>query len=412
MARLGTLPVPPAYRRILIVLLVSGCAINAYLFEPMQLSRLAKGYADFTIFYSAADIVRSGQGKHLYDERVQYLAQRAAAPDVSIRKMALPYNHPPFEALVFLPLSHLPYLPAYLAWAAMNVGFLFFAITRLRQGTQPRGSTLWMFVAALIFFPVFITLFQGQDMLLFLLIVSVSYASIKRDRDVLAGCILGLGLFRPELALPMGLLITLDRGKRFAAGFLASATSVIMISAAIVGTESLLAYPAYVLHLEKVHGYGSIVPADMPNLRGLISLFVHNQTVALISVAAASAAVLAVSAWKIRSPVIASNTEQLFCIAALCSLLISFHGLKHDLALLVIPIVFTFGGWNDEQNSRSRALLLWPVLFFFCTPVLIFLWLRLEKFCLVALVLLAWFWGVSNTGLPSGEGLRAPAGQV
>lgn len=410
MSRWGTVLLPPAYKRILVVLLVSGCCINAY-FLWMQWWGLAKGYADFTIFYSAADIVRSGQAKQLYNEQLQYLAQRAAAPDVSIRSMALPYNHPPYEALIFLPLTYLPYLPAYLMWSAFNVAFLFIAITLLRPSAQSTGSTVWLFIAALIFFPVFITLFQGQDLLLLLLIVSATYASIKRGNDFLAGCILGLGLFRPELALPMALLIVLNRGKRFAIGFSVAAASLLVISAVIVGRASLLAYPAYVWHMERVRGHGSIVPTDMPNLRGLISLFVQNQIGALISVVAVSATVLAVSAWKVWSRVIVSNTERIFCIAALCSLLISFHGLKHDLALLVIPVMFACAGWNEAQDARSQALLLWPVLFFFCTPILIFLWLGLEKFCLVALVLVAWFWGVSTAGVQGNEGLHS-AGQA
>ena len=406
MSRLGAIPLAAAYRRIFVVLLLSGFCINAY-FLRTQWWGLAKGYADFTIFYSAANMVRSGQGRDLYNERAQYFAQRAAAPDVRIRSMALPYNHPPFEALLFVPLSYLPYLPAYLLWTAANVGFLFAAIWLLRPNGLSIVPLVVLFAAALIFFPVFITLFQGQDLILLLLIVSATYASIKRENDFFAGCILCLGLFRPELVLPIALLIVLNRGKRFAAGFLVAAAGLILISAAVVGPETLLAYPAYVWHMERLHGHGSIIPADMPNLHGLISLFVRNQTATMIAIVVASATVLAISAWRIRWPEIAGNTERMFCLATLCSLLISFHALKHDLALLVIPVMFACAEWNGPPSTPSRELLLWPVLFFFCTPILIFLLLGLEKFCLVALVLIAWFWGVSTATPPRQEQLRS-----
>jgi len=41
-----------------------------------------------------------------------------------------------------------------------------------------------------------------------------------------------------------------------------------IISVAIVGWEGALHYPGYVWHLESISGRGSIVAADMPNLRG------------------------------------------------------------------------------------------------------------------------------------------------
>ncbi len=409
------LPFGAAYRRAFVVLLVSGCCLNAY-FLLVQWWGLARGYADFTIFYSAADIVRSDQAKDLYSEQVQYFAQRAVAPDVNIRNMALPYNHPPFEALIFVPLSYLPYLAAYLLWAAMNMGFLFVAIRLLRPSGLSTTPVPVLFAAALGFFPVFITLFQGQDLLLLLLIISAAYAFIRRGHDFRAGCSLGLGLFRPELILPMTLLIFLNRGRRFAAGFASAAVSLIVISFSIVGWQSLRAYPKYVWRIERVHGYGSIVPADMPNLRGLISLFFHNERMLLIATVVASLAVFAFSVWQIRPARILGNTERIFSFGTLCSLLISFHALKHDLTLLVVPIMFVCAecaqAARGALDARVRAFLLWPVLFLFCTPALVFLWLGLGKFCLVALVLAAWFWSFSTVWLPGSEELRFSAGQA
>ena len=43
---------------------------------------VAKGYQDFTIFYSAGQIVRQGMGHHLYDEAVEWRIQQQVAPHV------------------------------------------------------------------------------------------------------------------------------------------------------------------------------------------------------------------------------------------------------------------------------------------------------------------------------------------
>jgi len=92
-----------------------------------------KGYPDFTIFYSAGTMVQSGMAASLYDERAEFQTQRQFAPEVSTRHGALPYNHPPFEAVLFVPLSFLAYLPAYLTWDAVNLGLLVLALLLLRR---------------------------------------------------------------------------------------------------------------------------------------------------------------------------------------------------------------------------------------------------------------------------------------
>ena len=56
----------------------------------------------------------------------------AFAPEVKHRENALPFNHPPFEALLFVPLAGLPYLTAYLVWAVFNVALIVGFWTLLR----------------------------------------------------------------------------------------------------------------------------------------------------------------------------------------------------------------------------------------------------------------------------------------
>jgi hypothetical protein len=113
-------------------LLVTGLLLNGFMaWKDWGLVR--KGYPDFTIRYSAGKMVRAGMARSLYDERVEFQIQREFAPEVSIRHGALPYNHPPFEALLFVPFTYLPYLPAYLAWNAVNLGLLGLALFLLRR---------------------------------------------------------------------------------------------------------------------------------------------------------------------------------------------------------------------------------------------------------------------------------------
>ena len=60
----------------------------------------------FTIFYTAGKcIVPQGHGRQLYDLRTQFAIQREFASEVKHRENPLPFNHPPFEALLFAPLA-------------------------------------------------------------------------------------------------------------------------------------------------------------------------------------------------------------------------------------------------------------------------------------------------------------------
>src|SRR5882757_11395393 len=85
---------------------------------------IGKGYPDFTIFYSSGSILTQGLGRQLYDEPTQYRVQQQFAAGVSIRQGPLPYNHPPFEALAFVPFSFLSYPVAYCLWNLFNLIFL------------------------------------------------------------------------------------------------------------------------------------------------------------------------------------------------------------------------------------------------------------------------------------------------
>src|ERR1700756_3790412 len=89
---------------------------------------------DFSIFYTAGKIVAEHRGRQLYDYPLQESVQRSSIlGGVQKSDFILPYNHLPFEALLFVPLSLLPYLPAYLVWLGINLGLLIVAGISIRR---------------------------------------------------------------------------------------------------------------------------------------------------------------------------------------------------------------------------------------------------------------------------------------
>lgn len=382
------------YRLLVPTLLVTGLALNAFMaWKDWDLVR--KGYPDFTIYYSAGTMVRSGMADGLYDERVEFQVQRQFAPEVSTRHGALPFNHPPFEALLFVPLASLPYLHAFLAWDAVSVVLLGLALMLLRRRSpvlQTRPLWIWM-VAALAFFPVFICLLQGQDMLLFLFLLAAAYASLKRRSDLWAGAWLGLGIFRPHLLLPLAIILLFSRRRRAVIGTACSALAMALVSIAVRGWRGFLDYPGYVWRLEKIMGRGSIVPDNMPNLRGFFAIFLRDgHPLALALTASGSILLLILTVRIFRLAENAGHLELGFSAAVLVAVLIGYHTFIYDLGLLFLPILLLAG----DEPRRMRWSLAVPIAALFCTPLLMFVWLKLSHLNFLTPLLFLWLWGMAR----------------
>ena len=364
---------------------------------------IRKGYPDFTIFYSAGKIVRQGLGAKLYDEQTQYRIQQEFAAGVSIRQGPLPYNHPPFEALIFVPFTCLPYFAAYLLWDLMNLGILL----ALRFLLRPHVPLLrqipaagWLFVS-LAFFPVFIALLQGQDIILLLLLFTLVFVSLKRNADFAAGCWLGLGIFRLHLVWPLLLILLLHKRRKAILGFLLVALALGVISIAVVGWKETLGYPGYVWHVEQTMGHRrTVVPMLMPNMRGLLDSLLTPSTSTvfrdIVSVLVSMGLKLfAASRWK------ATNTTAFdlgFCLCVIVTVLVGYHSFAYDLSLLMLPIALVANHVLESTpiHGWSRITLFGPLFLLFFTPLQMFLYIRNGHYNLMALVLLFWGWRIAG----------------
>jgi hypothetical protein len=321
--------------------------------------------------------------------------QRQFAPDVSIRHGSLPYNHPPVEALLFVPFTFLPYLPAYLAWNGMNLGLLTLSLLLLRPHVpvlQTKPLAVWL-LCAVAFFPIFVCLLQGQDMLLFFFLLAAVYVALTKDADFLAGCWLGMGFFRPHLVLPMAIILLFSRRLTAVFGVACSALAMAAVSIAVVGWRGFLGYPGYVWRLEQIMGRGAIVPDDMPNWRGFMAIFFQDGHPLSLVLGAAGTVVLLIGAIRLfRAAEQAGNLELGFSIAVLVTILISYHAFIYDLGLLFLPVLLLA---RDEMR-RKRWESVVPIAALFFTPLLMFLWLRLGHLNFLTPVLFLWLWGMAR----------------
>jgi hypothetical protein len=381
--------------RWLVLYLASMLLLNTSLAWYLR-KEIASGYGDFAIFYTAARILAEEQAPQLYDSVVQFEKQQQFAPTVEGRQHgALPYNHPPFEALLFWPLAKLSYVAAYGVWTAANFGLLFgIAILLRREVVWLQGGATWLWwLAALAFFPVGVTLVQGQDTLWLLLFFVLAYRALRREAEFAAGCWLGLGLFRPQFVLPFVLLMALQRRWKFVEGFGMVGIALGLISVATVGWSATRGYPEFVLSVDR-SATGVTAPWGMPNLHGLVAtigsrLGISGEWVVVLTATLSVGMLVAAIRRAARGS--GDRFDLRFSLAVLVAVLVSYHALEHDLTLLLLPCVlvanFVAG---RELRLVNRAGLVAPMLALFFTPLYVWLSFQVRQTALLTFVLLIW----------------------
>jgi len=374
------------YRFVAAFLLATAIAHGVSFWQ--ERARIKAGYGDFSAFYTAGLLVRRGEGKFLYDRAAQWNAQQEFASHVDIRKGPLPFIRPPFEALIFLPLAYFSYPVALAIWSIVKLVLLWLT-TRVLPCPQPftRIYPSWLEVALCLgLFPVFLDLLEGQDVVLLLLIFAAALNRLQSGKDVAAGVILALGLFKFHLVLPMALMLWLAGRARILAGFLPGAAALVALSCIVSGASVLSAYPLYLLRLNRATGVGFVAAQSMPNLRGLLTAFLGGAPYPgpihwLLLPAAIAAIVVAARLWR---PLLNTGFPGLglgYCLALLVAILTSYYAYSYDMTLLIIPLLLLGGGFLDQPGLPPvpQRLIAGGLLLVICTPLYWALILRFDR---------------------------------
>lgn len=297
---------------------------------------------DFRNFYAAGYLVRT-QPASLYDLARQ---QQVQSTLISTGDKPLPFVHPSYEALLYAPFSLLSYHRAYLCFLAFNLVLVVVLFLRAYPILSAR-LTFWQPRPGLMLFPffaLFVALWHGQNSVLFLLLCGLAYMELEEERDLSAGCLLALGLFKFQVALPLAFLCAVRRGRRFTAGFAVTAVGVALLCFAIVGRSGMASF-AGLIHAATLEGDQSaqaqsaiaVFPGAMPNLVGLLSPLANRipASTAFALAVALSSVIFAAGIYLVRK---ASSEATAFAIATICAALVSYHMYMSDQALILLPM--------------------------------------------------------------------------
>jgi hypothetical protein len=362
--------------------------------------RIVRGDPDFTVYYGAATMLREGRGTELYESDAQFEVQQQFTTDSDIRSGPLPYIHPPFEALVFLPLTFLPYTAAFVVWEFVNLGMLVGIFALLQRALPSLGkiATADWVIGALAFFPVFANFHQGQDAILLLVFFVLAFSAFNRNADFAAGCWLGAGVLKFQFVVPVVLILVFWRGKKFARGFALVAAAAVAVSIAMVGWHEALRYPSYAWQIVTSIHRGGLPARLMPNLVGLLAGWplLGDLGWPLRALAAACSLGLLGMLAGMKNRVRESGRFNLgFACAVILSLIANYNTNTYDLALLILPLALLV----DYCLLQAGAAPKWKTMFLPAVPLLIsplwfFLWLGWFRTNLMATFLLWWFFAI------------------
>jgi hypothetical protein len=326
---------------------------------------LAQGPAlspqDFRIFYTAPQMLLHCPSQ-LYDLNAQQQWQRRLAGGVQV----LPFYHPAYEVLLYLPLTLFSFRTAYLVYAAFNILLLWVCYLVSPPGNSPfagRGRYALFFLS----FPLLLTIFFGQNSLLMLLVLCFAYTAVTQRKDLRAGLILGLIIFKLATVLPLALLFCIRCGRRFLAGFLLTSSASLGLSVILVGingTKDFLHFltGATLAANPGIQSHVRVTLQDMPDLAGLLYLCGASHLNPHIAIALNIVATLAVFMTGVFIQRRATTDAVAFSAAIVCAVLVSPHIYIYDFTALVLPMLLLTHRW------LKHVAVLWFILpaFLYC----------------------------------------------
>ncbi|HEX2924337.1 MAG TPA: glycosyltransferase family 87 protein [Chloroflexota bacterium] len=314
-------------------------------------------YTDFVSYWTAASLLRQGDGASLYDMETQRAFQEAVRNRIVGTEAAgsafkcNPFPNLPPLALPYVALTWLPMPVAHLLWGGVSLGVFVLAMSRLLRGRR-NGRSIALIMLG--FGAVTSTLLEGQAYALLLLIFAIGLMALVSDRPFLGGLLFGLLVVKPQYVVLFGLLFLIKGRWRELSGMAVGGTLVAGLSLVMVGPEGLV---GFVGMLRDVGGFSasSVYPESMVNWRAIL---IHlwpglSDSVgsALVLALGAGTVSLALVSW--RGPWRPSSAAFLLQIQALllASIIASPHSHFHGTVLLLAPLALLSGRLSELGPS-------------------------------------------------------------
>lgn len=331
---------------------------------------------DFVALWAASHLALAGEPAAAYEATRIIEATRLAIPTLSGIYL---WSYPPTFLIAVFPLALLPHVPAYLLWIGLTLALYVATARRL----EPSPHTVWI---ALAFPATYINVFHGQTGLLAAALFGGAMLCLDK-RPVLAGILIGLLSYKPQLGLLIPLVLLCGRHWMTFGVAAAVTLGLAAVSVILFGVES---WAGFLTNSQLVGTYlqDGLPWGKMPALYATLRLIGVGAMPAIVLQAMLALTVAAMVAWVWwRRISLALRAATL----AMGTLLVTPYVYDYDLTILGVAIAFLVvdarrSGWRPGEREILVVAWLSPA---FMSTIAQFTHLQIGFFCSLAVFVLA-----------------------
>ncbi len=334
---------------------------------------------DYVQFYAAGKTILERGEADLYDFNVQREIEETVAGQELEGFHA--FITPPFVVWLYTPLSILPYSWSYFAFCLFSLALLWLSLRILNKDFSIK-SLVWV----LTWFPVFANFSFGQNGILSLFILCLTYALSVRRNYFLSGIVFSLMLYKPQLAFGVVFLWILDyrRSWKSLAGFLLGCLGLVGISYLFMpqATQNYL----FVIQkiLPSIDDWQGFPHWHSYTLRTFFFLISRNSMLTNLLTMALTifVAIIFIKLWRLER----DNLSLMFPAAICLTIFTAPHALVYDWTILLLPAIVY---WNQHPQMRRFWKIIFSLVWIaaYVSSVLTMLQLRLLPFAVQISVL-------------------------
>jgi hypothetical protein len=349
---------------------------------------------DFVQFYVAGSLARAGQYEALVDDAA---FRRSQDPFLARSPVKYPAIYPPQVGLIFAPLSVLPYVSAYVVWAAMSIALvLACAVVLLGCSAIDRRYRWAAIPVALAFAPFPYMVLAGQISALSLCAFTLAAVALRRGSRLSAGLALGLLGYKASLFVPVVAICLLAGEWSIAAGAVLVAAVQTLAPALLTGGE--------VVQRSILNALTAARHADSLAMRPYLMFSWRTFWASLLSPGFARLAYLVCSGATILFAALrwraCSSCTRRIGVLSIATVLASPHLFLYDLVILIPALAASVEALSTHPRQRLYAATAFGYLAAFTVPIAV-----LTQFQIGTLVLSGWLVALGMHSCDSGASM-------
>ncbi len=348
-----------SWRGILFAGIISLLIIYVVWWGRMIADPVQRTSADFISFYSAGRVAQLHGMASIYNAQYQQDVEQDVVGFPLVKGQVLLYNHMPYLAPLLALVFNENYVASFERWLLILIAVYLIGTQFLIKSlfmTEKAEIQFALFASTLTFFPLFISLWQGQDTAFLYLGVVFWCVGILKKQNWLIAAGLALVTVRPHISIALALpLLIKNRGAWWRSVLLIGLLA--LISLLLVNIQGAMEYVNRLLVSSDATWFG-MKPEAMLNLLGLLLRSVQFPNPGLASWTGwliYLAGIILIGILWYRSRVI---DDRVLGLSILIAVVTAPHLHLHDLTLLIFPLLFITRARRVTRSEPGWVLLL------------------------------------------------------